>query len=172
MWQRVGESGAGWGSASSGRPHLALAWGYIAVFLGQFHHSLDSKGRLTIPAKFRAELATGLVITRGIDRCLVVFPIEAWQSLSKKVNDLPMTDRRARIFKRRIFSAASDEIPDKQGRILIPPRLREYAGLEGEVLVAGVSDTIEVWNTERWDDEGEQLDRDDFDVDDWAVLGI
>ena len=172
MWEPVGRSGAGWGSASSGQPHLAIPWGTTAVFLGQYHHSLDSKGRLTIPAKFRAELATGLVITRGIDRCLAVFPTQEWEALAQKVSDLPMTDRRARIFKRRIFSAASDVVPDKQGRVLIPPRLREYANLEGEVLVAGVNDYIEVWNTDRWDDEGEQLDRDDFDVDDWAVLGI
>jgi MraZ protein len=142
------------------------------VFLGEFVHILDSKGRLTIPAKFRAGLDTGLVITRGIDRCLAVFPISEWEQLAEQVSDLPMTDRRARAFRRLLFANASDVFPDKQGRVLIPPRLREYANLDGEVVVAGLNTYIEVWNNTAWDEEREQVEGAEFDIDGWAALGI
>jgi MraZ protein len=142
------------------------------VFLGEFVHILDSKGRLTIPAKFRAGLDTGLVMTRGIDRCLAVFPMAEWEHLAQQVSGLPMTDRRARAFKRLLFANASDVLPDKQGRVLIPPRLREYANLDGEVVVAGLDTHIEVWNTEAWDKEREQVEGAEVDIDAWATLGI
>lgn len=142
------------------------------MFLGEFIHILDSKGRLTIPAKFRADLDEGLVVTRGIDRCLVVFPIDEWRQLAGQVSGLQMTDRRARAFQRLLFANASDLLPDKQGRILIPPRLREYAKLDGEVVVAGINTRVEVWSAEAWNQEREQLEGAEFDIDSWAVLGI
>jgi MraZ protein len=142
------------------------------VFLGEFIHILDSKGRLTIPAKFRAELDAGLVVTRGIDRCLVVFPMDQWQQLADQASELPMTDRRARAFQRLLFANASDVSPDRQGRVLIPPRLREYANLDGEVVVTGLNTYIEVWSAEAWDEVREQVEGVEFDVDSWATLGI
>jgi MraZ protein len=142
------------------------------VFLGEYVHILDSKGRLTIPAKFRAELDTGLVITRGIDRCLAVFPMGEWEQLAEQVSDLPMTDRRARAFQRLLFASASDLSPDKQGRILIPPRLRAYANLDGEVVVAGLNKHVEVWNSEAWEREREHVEGAEVDIDGWAALGI
>lgn len=142
------------------------------MFLGNFIHILDSKGRLTIPAKFRADLDKGLVVTRGIDRCLAVFPVDEWEQLAEQVSDLPITDRRARAFRRLLFASASDVFPDKQGRVLIPPRLREYASLDGEVVVAGLNTHIEVWNADAWDKEREQLEGAEFDIDGWAALGI
>jgi MraZ protein len=142
------------------------------VFLGEFIHILDSKGRLTIPAKFRTDLDSGLVITRGIDRCLAVFPMVEWEQLAQQVSDLPMTDRRARAFRRLLFANASDVFPDKQGRVLIPPRLREYANLDGEVVIAGLNTYIEVWSTEAWDEEREQVEGAEFDIDGWEALGI
>jgi MraZ protein len=142
------------------------------MFLGEFVHIIDGKGRLTIPAKFRADLAVGLVVTRGIDRCLAIYPMEEWQKLAKQVSELPMTDRRARAFRRLVFANASDAVPDKQGRVLIPPRLREYAGFDSEVIVAGLNTYIEVWEPETWSEERERVEGEDMDSEEWAILGI
>ena len=142
------------------------------MFLGEFIHVIDEKGRLTIPAKFRAALADGLVITRGIDRCLAIYPAREWNRLAERVSALPMTDRRARAFRRLVFANASDAIPDKQGRVLIPPRLREYANLDGEVVVAGLNTYIEVWDPGAWGEERKRVEGDEVDVEEWAALGI
>ncbi|MGD8244084.1 MAG: division/cell wall cluster transcriptional repressor MraZ [Anaerolineae bacterium] len=142
------------------------------MFLGEFIHILDSKGRLTIPAKFRADLDKGLVVTRGIDRCLAVFPMDEWERLSGQVSDLPMTDPQVRAFRRLLFANASDVFPDKQGRVLIPPRLREYANLDGEVVVTGLNTYLEVWSPEAWDRVREQVAGANVDIDGWATLGI
>lgn len=142
------------------------------MFLGEYVHTIDEKGRLAVPARFRAELAAGVVITRGIDRCLAIYPIEEWERLAKQVSALPMTDRRARAFRRLVFANASNVIPDRQGRVLIPPRLREYAGLDGEVVITGIDTYIEVWNPQAWSEERERVE--DFDANDeeWVALGI
>jgi len=142
------------------------------MFLGEFVHVLDGKGRLTIPAKFRGDLDTALVVTRGIDRCLAVFPIPEWEKLAEQVSELPLTDRQARAFRRLLFANASNVSPDKQGRILIPPRLRKYAHLDGEVVVAGINTYIELWNPEAWNKEREQVEGENVDIDGWAALGI
>jgi MraZ protein len=142
------------------------------MFLGEFVHTVDEKGRLTIPAKFRDDLATGLVITRGIDRCLAIFPLAEWKRLAERVSALPMTDRRARAFRRLVFANASDAIPDKQGRVLIPPRLREYAGVDSEVVLTGLNTYIEAWNPHAWSQERDRVEGDDVDIEEWAILGI
>ncbi len=120
------------------------------MFLGEFSHNLDDKGRLTIPAKFRDELAGGVVITRGIDRCLSVFPRQVWATLAERIAQLPLTQRNARNFGRLMFSGAADFIPDRQGRVLIPQGLREYAGLNSEAVIIGLYDRLEIWNPELW----------------------
>jgi MraZ protein len=120
------------------------------MFLGEFLHTLDDKGRLTIPAKFRDELAGGLVITRGIDRCLSVFPRQVWDDLAERIVQLPLTQRNARNFGRLMFSGAADFIPDRQGRVLIPQGLREYAGFDSEAVIIGLYDRLEIWNPEHW----------------------
>ena len=142
------------------------------MFLGEFIHTIDEKGRLAVPARFRDDLEGGLVVTRGIDRCLAIYPMNAWKRLAKKVDALPMTDRRARAFRRRVFANAADLVPDKQGRVLIPPRLREYAGLDGEVVVTGLSSHVEVWNPDSWGEERERVEGDEASVEEWAALGI
>jgi len=142
------------------------------MFLGEFIHAIDEKGRLTIPAKFRADLAAGLVVTRGIDRCLAIYPMEEWNRLAERVSALPLTDRRARAFRRLVFANAADAVPDRQGRVLIPPRLREYADLDSEVIVTGLNTYIEVWNTGNWVQERERVEGDDVDAEEWAALGI
>src|SRR5512136_1854200 len=116
------------------------------MFLGEFSHSIDDKGRLTLPAKFRPELGQGIVVTRGIDKCLFIFTLDEFQRIADKVSELPMTQADGREFSRHFFSGALDVEVDKQGRVLLPPNLRDYAGLDGEVIVAGVNKRIEVWD--------------------------
>jgi MraZ protein len=121
------------------------------MFLGRHAHSLDAKGRLAIPAKFREALAEGLVLTRGIDRCLALYPMAAWLPLAEKVNALPISDPDARNFRRLVFAEAVDLELDSQGRILVPPELRRFAGLDRDAVVVGVNTSIEIWSPERWD---------------------
>lgn len=121
------------------------------MFLGEYAHSLDDKGRLTLPAKFRDQLAQGIVVTRGLDGCLFIFTHEDWKQLTTTLRDsLPFTQKSARDFSRFFFSGSADIIPDRQGRILIPPFLREYAGLEADVMIVGANSRLELWDTERW----------------------
>ncbi len=130
------------------------------MFLGRYAHNLDAKGRLAIPARFREELAEGVVLTRGIDRCLALYPLAAWRPLAEKVAALPLTDADARNFRRLVFAEASDLNLDAQGRILVPPDLRRYAGLEREALVVGVDSSIEIWSPERWQEVEDSLNAD------------
>ena len=120
------------------------------MFLGEYSHSLDEKGRAVMPSKFRAGLAGGCVVTKGQERCLYVFPMNRWEEESSKVLRLPRTDRRARNFSRSFFASASDQTLDRQGRVQIPEALRVYAGLEKDLTVVGVADHIEVWDTGTW----------------------
>ncbi len=142
------------------------------MFLGEFVHVIDDKGRLTIPAKFRADLSDDFVITRGIDRCLAIYPISEWENLAEQVSKLPMTDRQARAFRRLVFANASDVTLDGQGRILIPPRLREYAQLDGQAIIAGLNTYIEVWSPDTWNEERERVEGEEMDIEEWAALGI
>ena len=123
------------------------------MFLGEYTHTLDDKGRLAIPARFRAELADGLYLTRGLDRCLVIWPPDAWRAMAERLNALSPWRGDARRLQRLFFSGAVNAVPDKLGRIVVPEYLREYAGLTGEVVVVGVSDRVEVWSGEQWQAE-------------------
>ena len=134
------------------------------MFLGRYAHNLDAKGRLAIPARFRDALAEGVILTRGIDRCLALYPLDAWRPLADKVAALPLTDADARTFRRLVFAAAADLTLDAQGRILIPPDLRRYAGLEREALVVGVDTSIEIWSPERWEAVEASLDADGAEI--------
>ncbi len=143
------------------------------MFLGEFVHTIDEGGRFSIPARFRADLAAGLVLTRGLDRCLAIYPMAEWEQLARQVSDLPITDRYARNFRRLVFANASDATLDKQGRVLIPPRLREYAGIDGEIVITGLNTYIELWNPNSWSEEREIVEGDDATMEEgWAALGI
>lgn len=120
------------------------------MFLGRFTHTIDAKGRLAIPAKFRAALSERIVVTRGIDRCLSVYPIDEWQALASRVSGLSISDPDARQFRRMVFAEAADEALDPQGRVLVPVELRRYAELSREVIVVGMNTYVELWNPERW----------------------
>jgi len=121
------------------------------VFLGEFQHSLDAKGRVILPVRFRGRLESGLVLTRGLDGCLWVMSLEDWESFSERLNTLSLADPRGRDTARFFFSGASEDRPDRQGRISVPEPLRRHAGLEGDVVVLGAGRRIEVWSPERWE---------------------
>lgn len=122
------------------------------MFYGNFAPRLDDKGRLILPAKYRAKLAEGLVITRGQEHCLYIYPEVDFYKAAQQAIEAPMDDKDARDYKRMLLSAASDQVPDKQGRITIPADLRDYAGLDRDVAVVGAGPVLEVWDSQRWDD--------------------
>ena len=120
------------------------------MFLGEFQHTVDQKGRLAIPAKFREELAEGAVVTRGLDKCLVIYPGREWASLAERVSRLPQTQPNVRTLSRLLFSGAVDLSLDGQGRTILPQYLRKYAGIAANVAVIGLYQRIEVWGLEEW----------------------
>lgn len=120
------------------------------MFLGTYAPKLDEKGRLILPAKFWDELSGGLVVTRGQERCLYLYSQREFESVHEKLRAAPVTTKQGRDFVRLFLSGASQEIPDKQRRITIPPMLREYAGLERDLTVIGAGDKAEIWDTEAW----------------------
>jgi len=120
------------------------------VFLGTHTPRLDAKGRLALPAKFRGNLEDGLVITKGQERCLFVFPMREWERIKTTLGEAPMTNPAVRAYSRVFFASASDEVPDAQGRITVPPQLREYAGLTKDCVVIGANTRVEVWDAEAW----------------------
>jgi len=121
------------------------------VFLGTHQPRLDDKGRLFLPAKYREELAEGLVITKGQERCLYVFPVEEFQRITEALSTAPVTAKAVRDYSRVFFASASDEKPDKQGRITIPQGLRHYAGLQRDCVVIGANTRLEIWDAQSWD---------------------
>lgn len=120
------------------------------MFIGEYQHNLDGKGRLILPAKFRSYLGERCIVTRGLDHCLFAFPLEEWDLLEQKLRNLPLTKPEARAFSRFFFSGATECELDGQGRILLPQILRSYASLEREVVVIGVASRIEIWAKECW----------------------
>lgn len=122
------------------------------LLLGTYTPRLDEKGRLILPAKFRARLAAGLVMTRGQERCLFLLPMDEFSRMYEQVRQAPVTSRQARDYLRVFLSGASDEVPDKQGRITIPTGLRDYAGLDRECTVVGAMTRVEIWASSAWDE--------------------
>ena len=141
------------------------------MFLGEYQYTIDDKGRLTIPAKFRRPLLNGLVITRGLDRNLTIYPLDEWAKLVEKIESLPLGDPQARKLRRLIFAGASDVEPDKQGRVNIPAYLLEYGAISKEVIVAGVNAYIELWAPEQWQSVRIALEDED-NASRWISLGI
>lgn len=120
------------------------------MFIGEYQHTLDEKGRLAIPAKFREELRQGAVITRGLDNCLFLFPQAQWNLLAGKLADLPLSQADSRAFTRLMLAGAMEVELDGQGRILLPAFLRQYAGLGSRVIVAGLFNRLEIWDEQTW----------------------
>lgn len=129
------------------------------MFIGQFEHSIDSKGRLSFPALFRKSLQSGAVVTKGLDGCLFVFPKKKFEQMAESISNLPYTKSAARQYSRLILANAGELVFDKQGRIIIPSYLREYAGLKDGVIVAGLYDRIELWSKRSWKSLTEKVDK-------------
>jgi MraZ protein len=121
------------------------------MFLGTHSPRLDDKGRLVLPSKFREGLAAGLVFTKGQERSIVVWPAAEFANYAERLSEASRSDSAVRAYLRVLFSGATDEIPDRQGRVMIPATLREYAGLEREVMVVGNGTTLEIWNAAAWE---------------------
>lgn len=120
------------------------------MFIGEYNHSLDEKGRMNMPAKFRRDLSGGAVITRGLDHCLFVYPKAEWETMAAKLAALPITQKNSRAFARLMLAGAWDVELDSQGRVMLPEYLRQYAGIEKHVVVAGLYNRIELWDEDAW----------------------
>lgn len=133
------------------------------MLLGDHKRAIDAKGRIILPREMRQEFGTGIIVTKGLDNCLLLYPVNEWEKLVERIEEMPAGSEATRMFSRLFFSSASHLMPDGQGRILITPALREMAGLSNEVVVVGVSNKAEVWNPKRWDEykreSSEQYDR-------------
>lgn len=121
------------------------------MFLGTYTPRLDDKGRLILPAKYREQLEGGLVVTRGQERCLYVFPQEEFVRIAQEMRTAPVTSKAVRDYLRVFLSGASDEVPDKQGRVTLAPMLRQYAGLDRDCVVTGVGSRLEIWDAAAWE---------------------
>lgn len=122
----------------------------LYMFLGEYQHNLDSKGRVAVPAKFRGNFKSGAIVSRGLDHCLFVFEKKEWSVFIKKIKSLSMYKSNSRAFNRMIFTGATEVDLDAQGRVLLADYLREYAGLKKQVVVAGLYNRLEIWDEESW----------------------
>jgi MraZ protein len=120
------------------------------MFIGEYNHNLDEKGRMAVPSKFRKILKDGAVVTRGLDDCLFLYPKKEWSSIAKKLSALPISQAKARAFARLMLAGAMDVDFDNQGRINLPEYLRKFAGLKKKAIVAGLYDRLEIWDEESW----------------------
>ena len=125
-------------------------WGATVMLMGEYNHTIDAKGRLIVPAKFREVLGDEFVVTKGLDNCLFVYPNDEWQKFEEKLQTLPLTNKNARQFTRFFLAGSASVEVYKQGRILLPSVLREFAGLEKDVVLVGVASRIEIWSKDRW----------------------
>ncbi len=140
-------------------------------FTGEYRHNLDAKGRLIIPAKFRDQLGEEFTVTRSLDGCLAMYASTEWQALEDKLNELPMTNEKARSLKRFLLGSAAACELDKQGRILLPQVLRDRAGLDKDITLLGVGDHIEIWNTSTYEEKYSFDDEAALEAD-WEGLGV
>jgi len=120
------------------------------VFLGEYQHTLDSKYRLTMPAKLREGLGGKFILTKGLDNCIFVYPMDEWKHIEEKLHSLPLTRSDVRSFVRFFFSGATEIEPDKQGRMVLPVNLREYAHIDKDVVIIGVGSRVEIWSIDKW----------------------
>ncbi|WP_026819649.1 division/cell wall cluster transcriptional repressor MraZ [Arthrobacter castelli] len=142
------------------------------MFLGTHSPRLDDKGRIILPAKFREELSNGLVLTRGQERCIYVFSQREFERVHEQMREAPISSRQARDYIRVFLSGASDEVPDKQGRVTIPPALRTYAGLDRELAVIGAGARAEIWDAQAWSEYLEEKETTFSETDENELPGI
>ncbi len=128
------------------------------MFTWNYERTIDEKGRIIIPPKFRKDLGDEFIITRGLEKCIYIYPMETWKELSFRISSLPLEKRDVRIYQRFIFSSALDVKMDSQGRISIPKALRDYAGIKKDVVMVGVSSRVEIWDKERWEKANQEME--------------
>ena len=132
------------------------------MFMGEYNHTLDTKGRLIIPSKFRETLGEKFVVTKGLDGCLFVYAGDDWNAFEQKLTSLPLINKEARQFARFFLAGAATVEVDKQGRILLPAALREFAGLEKDVVLVGVGSRVEIWSKDKWENMNSDTDMDEI----------
>jgi len=143
------------------------------MFIGEYQHTTDEKGRLSVPVKFRADLANGCVLTRGLDGCLWLYTETEWQKIAEGVSQLPITQKNARSFSRFVLSGAMDLNLDRAGRVNIPKYLSEYAGIKSKVVVTGMHNRLEIWADEKWQDFKKEMEANSDEVaENLAELGF
>lgn len=134
------------------------------MFIGEYNHNLDEKGRLAIPVKFRSDLQKGAVVTRGLDGCLFLYTADEWKTLAEKLSHLPISQANTRAFARLMLAGAMDVQIDKQGRIIIPDYLRKYAELQKKVVVNGLYNRLEIWDEENWEKYKKRTEKESEDI--------
>lgn len=132
---------------------------FCFMFIGEYNHSLDEKGRVSVPAKFRVDLKEGAVVTRGLDKCLFLYTKAEWEKMAERVAGLPLAQANSRAFARSMLAGAMDASPDGQGRIMIPEYLRTYAGLKKNAIIAGVGGRLEIWDRDEWESYNRSTER-------------
>ena len=142
------------------------------MFTGEYHHTVDDKGRVAVPMRFRADLAERAMVSKWIDGCLALFPGAAWDELAVKASALPVTSEGARVFQRFLFGAAFEIELDRQGRLLVPAVLRQFAGLESEAVIVGSRDHLEIWSPEAWNTFSARMDQPEVLAEHLQGLGI
>lgn len=141
------------------------------MFMGEYNHTVDTKGRLIVPSKFREQLGDEFVVTKGLDGCLFVYSKSEWENIEEKFHNVPLTTKDARKFARFFFAGAASCEVDKQGRILLPVVLREYAGIEKDVVSVGVFNRVEIWDKDKWQESNSYDDMDEI-AEHMADLGL
>lgn len=134
------------------------------MFFGEYSHTIDDKGRISIPAKFRKQLAAGVVVTRGLDHCLFLYSLEEWEKIAQKLATLPLSQKKSRAFSRLMLAGAWDAELDAQGRVILPEYLRHYAGVTKKVVVTGVYNRLELWDESAWHQYKQQTEDDSDDI--------
>ena len=141
------------------------------MFMGEYNHTVDTKGRLIVPSKFREQLGDEFVVTKGLDGCLFVYSKSEWENIEEKFRNVPLTTKDARKFARFFFAGAASCEVDKQGRILLPVVLREYAGIEKDIVSVGVFNRVEIWDKDKWQESNSYDDMDEI-AEHMADLGL
>lgn len=134
------------------------------MFIGEYQHNLDEKGRLAVPAKFRAKLQRGAVVTKGLDNCLFLYPRKEWEDIAKKLSALPISQKGARAFARMMLGGAFELDIDKQGRVTLPQPLRDFAKIKGKTIIAGLYSRLEIWDRSSWDEYRKKTEKDSSDI--------
>lgn len=134
------------------------------MFIGEYQHNIDDKGRLAIPAKFRMDLAKGAVVTRGLDNCLFLYSLTEWEKLADKLSSLPISQAKSRAFARLMLAGAMDLKLDSQGRVVLPDYLRKFAGMKKKVVITGLYNRLEIWDEAKWNSYQTQNEKSSKDI--------